>query len=166
MDEIAIVDRVPVNIEGMPEFSHHVAIPAVEPLDVLIFNDANKTTVRRLPVYGFTADGNPLVLDPREARLVSANAILAAGERARITQRYVAPYAAVGPFTPAPGGMIAVFSDGRRLPILYYDVHGRAVCADNDARSRTLFVLDDEDEEPIRIEGYPPVPDAPGSPPH
>jgi hypothetical protein len=97
--------------------------------------------------------------------LVSVGAILNAGQTARIQARDVRPFAAVGPFTPAPAGMIAVFSGGRRLPIVYYDVHGRPVCIDDGDKSRVLFTLDEDDEQLTRIEGHPHVNDTQDPPP-
>jgi len=37
-----------------------------------------------------------------------------------------------GPFTPAPAGLVVMFTDGREQPVLFYDVHGRAVLMDPD----------------------------------
>jgi hypothetical protein len=145
-----------------------VAIPTIEPLEVVIYDKETKGQYRR-PVYGFTAAGQPPVLDKQAASLTSVGAILKPGETARIQTRDTRPFTAVGPFTPAPAGMIAVFSDGRRLPVVYYDVHGRPVCIDEGERSRVLFVLDEDDEILVRIEGDPRVDtlhvaDAPNSP--
>lgn len=37
-----------------------------------------------------------------------------------------------GPFTAAPAVLVAVFADGREGPVLFYDLHGRAVLMDPD----------------------------------
>lgn len=156
MHEVTIVDRVQVDVEGISEFGHHVAIPAVEPLEAVIHN---KKTARwrSMPVYGFTASGQPLVLDPQRAKLVTISFMVNAGETARIQAREVRPEGAVGPFTPAPAGMTAVFDDGRRLPIVFYDVHGRPVSVFDGDKSRVLFVVDEDDDGLVRIEGGPHV---------
>jgi hypothetical protein len=163
LHEVAIVDRVQVDVEGIPENSHHVAIPAVEPLEVVIYS--KKASRRRsMPVYGFTAAGQPLVVDPQGARLVSAAGVVKAGETMWIQAREEKPEAAVGPFTPAPAGMTAVYEDGRRLPIVYYDVHGRPVSIFAGDKSHVLFVVDEDDDGLIGIEGGPHVTAAPVSP--
>jgi hypothetical protein len=142
---VAIVDRVQVDVEGIPEFGHHAAIPAAEPLDVVI-RDKKTKREHAQAVYGFTADGRPLVLDRQRAKLVPVSSILTADQSARIEARSAQRFDAVGPFTPAPTGMVALFSDGRRLPIVYYDIHGRAVCMEDGNKSRELFTLDEDDE--------------------
>jgi hypothetical protein len=145
-----------VDVDGIPEFGHHAAIPAVEPLEVAIYDKKTKGQYRRT-VYGFTAAGQPLVLDKQGGAVVPVGAILKPGETAHIQKRDTRPYTAVGPFTSAPAGMTAVFSDGRRLPVVYYDVHGRPTCIYDGEKSRVLIALDEDDEELVRIEGDPRV---------
>lgn len=53
----------------------------------------------------------------------------------------------------APKGLIALFSDGRRRPIVYYDAHGRSLCISG-SDARNLFVIE-EDDEFVGVEGEP-----------
>ena len=43
------------------------------------------------------------------------------------------------PFTPAPAGLYAVFSNGTKVPVVYFDAHGHSLVID--------------DKGPVRIEG-------------
>jgi hypothetical protein len=77
-------------------------------------------------IYAFSVEGHPLVLGLNR-RLVRADRPELVGSKlpyAGIDVRLGGPPLA-GPFTPAPTGMVAVFSDGREQPVLFYDVHGR-----------------------------------------
>ncbi|MGH3753730.1 MAG: hypothetical protein ACRDRP_13735 [Pseudonocardiaceae bacterium] len=63
---------------------------------------------------------------------------------------------------PAPAGLVAVFSDGRERPVLFYDVHGRAVLMDLDDVTCDL-VLAEIVADTVRVEFRPargePAPD-------
>lgn len=148
--EVALVDRV--TVDGLDNLGEHVAIAATVPLKVSLLNRSTKA-FRSLDVHGFTASGQPLVLNG--TRLVQAFRATEPDE----TVHNVYPVAAgggdptdpVGPFTPAPAGMTAVLSDGNQLPVVYYDVHGRACAIDREPISRALFVLE-EDDGLVRID--------------
>lgn len=153
--EVDIVDRVNVAIvDGIEDAGSRAAIPVSTPLVVLI---GNKSTgqLRRVAVHGFTGDGEPLVLDG--TRLVRAAAVVKSGEKLHsiCPKEPTKLESPVGPFTPAPSGMSAVLNDGSTLPVAYYDVHGRACAVDQDPVSRSLFVLE-EQEDVVRID-VPPV---------
>lgn len=82
-------------------------------------------------IYAFSAEGHPLVLGPGDTQLVRPEVV------AETKMTYVGVHTPfgpplAGPFTPAPAGLVAVFSDGREQPVLFYDVHGRAVLMDSD----------------------------------
>src|SRR5690349_13120151 len=97
-DEIAIVDRVQVDIEDLDKFDHHAAIPASEPLHAVYVNSAHSRRVRT--VYGFTAHGHPLVLNHDGSRLVDPWSDPRPGEKFVGVQDADPPLS--GPFTPAP----------------------------------------------------------------
>ncbi|GAA1982947.1 hypothetical protein [Amycolatopsis minnesotensis] len=83
------------------------------------------------PIYAFSDEGRPLVLDPDGTRLVPAERADLAGSKlpyVGIDVRFGPPL--TGPFTPAPAGLVAVFDSGRERPVLFYDVHGRPVLID------------------------------------
>lgn len=149
--EVDIVDRVSVDVDGLGDLGQHAAIAPAARLKVLLRNRTTKE-FRSLPVYGFTAAGEPLV--PAGAHLTRAVAAAAPDESVHSilpetpSERLENP---VGPFTPAPAGMTAVFDDGSRLPVAYYDVHGRACAINLEPISRTLFVLE-EGEGLVRID--------------
>lgn len=80
------------------------------------------------PIYAFSDEGRPLVLNPGGTLMVRADRPEMAGSQlpyAGIDVQFGPPLA--GPFTPAPAGLVAVFDDGRERPVLFYDLHGRAV---------------------------------------
>ncbi|WP_143249890.1 hypothetical protein [Amycolatopsis sacchari] len=154
MDEVTIVDRVQVDIDDLGKLADHVAIPPAEQLEVVYVNtESGGRRTRR--VYGFTAGGDALVVPNSGARLVAAHREAKPNERLHIRRRSD-DYSdrPVGPFTPAPKGLTAVFTDGRRLPIAYYDVHGRSVCIDDDAAC-WLFVVHEDNEVLARVEEEP-----------
>ncbi|WP_432845580.1 hypothetical protein ACQPXB_32720 [Amycolatopsis sp. CA-161197] len=106
--------------------------------------------------FGFTADRYALVLSEGLGRLVkafSAARKLETFEGVKSPRTTAGPTGIRGPFTPAPPGMIVVFSDGTtREPVRYFDVLGRPVLIDLDSKSRALY-LAQEDEGIVRIEG-------------
>jgi hypothetical protein len=105
--------------------------PAVAaPPDLHARYEAGAGTYATSRVYAFSAEGHPLVLGFGGTRLVRP-------EVAETKMTYVgihAPFGPplAGPFTPAPVGLLAVFADGRKQPVLFYDVHGRTVLMDPD----------------------------------
>ncbi|QFU86990.1 hypothetical protein [Amycolatopsis sp. YIM 10] len=85
------------------------------------------------PIYAFSDEGRPLVLSSGGRLLVRADRPEMVGvllPYVGIDVQFGPPLA--GPFTPAPAGLVAVFDDGRERPVLFYDVHGRAVLMDPD----------------------------------
>lgn len=80
------------------------------------------------PVYAFSDEGHPLVLNPGDTRLVRPEMAGSKLPYVGIDVQLGPPLA--GPFTPAPTGLVAVFDDGREQPVPFYDVHGRAVLMD------------------------------------
>ncbi|MEU8416987.1 hypothetical protein AB0C24_29730 [Amycolatopsis japonica] len=82
------------------------------------------------PIYAFSNEGHPLVLGPGGTRLVRPEMAGVKLPYTGIDVQFGPPLA--GPFTPAPAGLVAVFDDGRERPVLFYDVHGRAVLMDPD----------------------------------
>ena len=153
-DEIVIVDRVQVDIGELGEFAHefaqHAAIPVSEPLQAVYVNRGGSRRV--CTVYGFTANGQPLVLNDDGTRLVTVWGLKSVQQQFLGVQRPDNP-PLTGPFTPAPAGLVAVFQDGRKVPVVFYDVHGRAVLLGEDDH-RNLY-LAEEDEALVRIEGNP-----------
>lgn len=150
--EIDIVDRVSVDVNGLGELDKRVAIAPATPL-VVFYRNRSTQTFRRATVHGFNGSGEPLVVDGN--RLIRA----VAAARPDETVDSIRPEGPtdrrdghpVGPFTPAPAGMTAVFSDAT-LPVAFYDVYGRACAIDRDPGARSLFVLED-DEGLVRIDG-------------
>ncbi|MER6667416.1 hypothetical protein ABT256_22920 [Amycolatopsis japonica] len=82
------------------------------------------------PIYAFSNEGHPLVLSPDGTRLVRPEMAGARLPYTGIDVQFGPPL--TGPFTSAPAGLVAVFDDGRERPVLFYDVHGRAVLMDPD----------------------------------
>lgn len=144
-----IIDRVQVDVDDLKDFAAYAAIPATEPLEAMY-----QTTNRLVnhPVYGFTASGDPLVLDDDSGRLVRAWENLRSGHKFIGLRRRSKP-PLTGPFTPAPPGMVAVFTDGHTAPVVFYDVYGRAVLMGED-ETRELY-LAEEDEALVRVDGGP-----------
>lgn len=103
--------------------------PAVAaPPDLHARYETDAGTYATLQIYAFSAEGHPLVLGPGGTRLMRP-------EVAETKMTYVGIHMPVGPplagpFTTAPAGLVAVFSDGREQPVLFYDVHGRPVLID------------------------------------
>lgn len=155
-DEVTIIDRIEVDIDGLSKFDDHAALPPAEPLEA-VFVNAKIHTRRTLTVHGFTAAGHPLVLDPVGHKLVRVWSAATQAERfERIQRRATSTDSPVGPFTPAPPGMVAVFDDGTRDPVVFYDAHGRPVLIDREKKSRELYLIT-EDESLIAIEGNPAI---------
>ncbi|XVV05956.1 hypothetical protein ACQPW3_11415 [Actinosynnema sp. CA-248983] len=105
------------------------AVPA--PADLRARYDTGGGSYVTTPIYAFSAEGHPLVLPHGDARLVHPEAL----EGGKMVYSGVdLPQAPplTGPFTSAPTGLIAVFADGHEQPVLYYDIHGRAVLMDED----------------------------------
>lgn len=112
--------------------------PAVAaPPDLHARYDTGRTPAGRdsyvtTPIYAFSVAGHALVFDEGSHRLVRPEVL--AGDQTKMTYTGIhtpltgPPLA--GPFTPAPAGLVAVFSDEREQPVLFYDVHGRAVLMD------------------------------------
>ncbi|GLZ30884.1 hypothetical protein Lesp02_30730 [Lentzea sp. NBRC 105346] len=109
-----------------------------------------------LRIYAFSEDGYPLVLG-LDDRLVRPEVAQTKMSYVGIHTPHGPPLA--GPFTPAPVGLVAVFSDGREQPVLFYDVHGRAVLMDPDDVTCDL-VLAENLAGTVRVEFRP----APGEP--
>lgn len=147
-DEVAIIDRVQVDVAGVGDLNTYAAIPVSEPLHA-VYAGTGRGRSHTREVYGFTASGDPLVLNDDGTRLVPA--WKENGQRYRVERPDNPPLR--GPFSAAPAGMFAVFHDGRRMPVVFYDVHGRAVLIGNDD-DRSLY-LAVEDTEFARIEGGP-----------
>jgi hypothetical protein len=89
--------------------------------------EPNRGVISR--IYAFSAEGHPLVLGLDDT-LVRADVAQTKLPYAGIHTPFGPPLA--GPFTPAPAGLVAVFTDGRERPVLFYDIHGRAVLMDTD----------------------------------
>lgn len=135
---MTITDRIEVDIEGLSKFDDHAAIPAAEPLEAVV-KDKKTHVQRMLTVHGFTASGHALVLDPSSNHLVRVwEATQTGGVFQRIQRRTTTPTAATGPFTPAPPGLFAMFRDETRVPVVFYDVHGRPVIIDKEELSHEL----------------------------
>lgn len=146
-----IVDRVVVDLEDLARLDDHAAIPAAEPL-VALYRHTTTSVQRRLTVHGFTADGRALVLDSSSGRLVRTWEAAGDGERlvAVLPRDRAHETPAVGPFTPAPPGLTAVFTGGRQVPVLFYDLYGRPAVIDGEEKGRCLY-LATEDEALERI---------------
>jgi len=87
------------------------------------------------------------VLNPGDNRLVRPEVL------AKVKMTYAGihtPFGPplAGPFTPAPAGLVAVFADGREQPVLFYDVHGRAVLMDADDVTCDLVLAETEQTPP------------------
>lgn len=106
-------------------------------------------TIGTLRIYAFSTEGHPLVLTPDGDRLVRP-------EVAETKMTYVGVHTPfgpplTGPFTSAPPGLVAVFSDGHEEPVLYYDVYGRAALMDENDVTCDL-VLAENINEVVRVE--------------
>jgi len=104
-------------------------------------------------IYAFSIEGHPLVLDHGGSRLVRPEA-LANGKMTYVGIQLPVGPPLTGPFTPAPPGLVAVFGDGHEEPVLYYDVHGRAVLMIKDHASCDLFLAEDANDV-VRVEYRP-----------
>ncbi|MEV4601319.1 hypothetical protein AB0K15_28445 [Amycolatopsis sp. NPDC049253] len=154
-DEVVVSDRAQVDVDNLPKFDGHVAIPAAEPLEAVYRHDETGDE-RTATVHGFTADRYALVLNEGLGRLVRARHAARQHETfegIKPPRTTAGPTGIRGPFTPAPPGMIVVFSDGTtREPIRCFDSLGRPVLIDLEPTSRALY-LAQEDEGILRIEG-------------
>lgn len=131
--------------------------PAVAaPPDLLARYETGAGTYVTTPIYAFSAEGHPLVLMPGGRRLVrpvDTDKMTYSGVHTPMGPPLT------GPFAPAPAGLVAVFADGREQPVLFYDVHGRAVLMDLDDVTCNL-VLAETLTDVQRVEVRP----APGQP--
>ncbi|MGW5703871.1 hypothetical protein [Amycolatopsis japonica] len=144
-DEVTIIDRVQVEVENLNKLDSHAAIPAAEHIEA-IYQSTKTSMTRRARVHGFTADLRALVLAPNGASLVPVRQ--GAGPDEKFLRLRTIDYATEprGPFTPAPPGLFAVYGNGKRTPIVYYDIYGRPVVIDADDQSRQLtLALEDTD---------------------
>jgi hypothetical protein len=130
------------------------AVPA--PADLHAEYKTDTGTSATLRIYAFSTEGHPLVLAPGGNRLVRPEV----AERKMSYTGVHTPYgpALTGPFTPAPPGLVAVFKDGHEQPVLYYDVHGRAVLMDMDDITCDLFLAESTNDV-VRVEYRPSVTD-------
>jgi len=112
------------------------------------------------PIYAFSTDGHPLVLEGD--RLIRADAL---GQQKMVFDGIYTPFGPplTGPFTPAPPGLVAVFDDGREQPVVFYDVHGRAVLINEEDVTCDL-VLAEALDRTVRVDYRPaanrPVPES------
>lgn len=105
--------------------------PAVAaPPDLKARYETDTGTYGTLRIYAFSAEGHPLVLEPGDTRLVRPEVAETKMTYVGVHTPFGPPLA--GPFTPAPAGLVVMFADGREQPVLFYDVHGRAVLMDLD----------------------------------
>lgn len=148
-DEVSIIGRLDVGIDdGLDKLGAHAAIEPAEPVQAVYVGRDDQQRQRVAVVHAFTASGSPLVLGRRG--LVTA--FSAAGPEENfdhVRARRPGPGPAVGPFTPAPPGLVAEFGDTSQ-PILFFDRHGRPVLIDNEPLGRALY-LAEEDEQLVRI---------------
>lgn len=100
------------------------------PPDLHARYESDADTYATLRIYAFSAEGHPLVLGFGGTRLVRPEVAETKMTYVGVHTPFGPPLA--GPFTPAPAGLVALFSDGRELPVLFYDVHGRTVLTDPD----------------------------------
>jgi hypothetical protein len=152
VEEIAIVDRVQVDVGDLDRFDTHVAVVSARAMDAHYTTRSGNRLVK--PVHGFTATGLPLVLDVDRKVLVPAARVLTPGTVFHGLVDAEQPLS--GPFTPAPPGMVAVLNDGHRIPVVFYDRFGRAVLIGADP-DRSLY-LATEEEDLADIEGPFPSP--------
>lgn len=144
-DEVTIIDRVQVEVENLNKLDDHVAIPSAEHIEAIYQNTKTGMT-RSARVHGFTADRRALVLAPTGASLTPVRQGAEPDEkflRLRTVDHDSEPR---GPFTPAPPGLYALYGNGKKTPIVYYDVYGRPVVIDAEKHSRQLsLALTDTD---------------------
>lgn len=144
MEEVTIIGPVGVDISGgdLNTLGGHAAIAPAEPVEaVYVRQDERRRVCRVVEVHAFTAYGTPLVLGKR--------GLVPAADAAGSTESFdrLRPQVEkvmVGPFTPAPPGMVARFAGSSMLPVLYFDVHGRPVSIDTDTGA--LFLVSDDDD--------------------
>jgi hypothetical protein len=132
------------------------AVPAPPDLHALYETDARTRVTSR--IYAFSLEGYPLILGLGGKRLVRPESV----ETPVMTYTGIdvspgPPLA--GPFTSAPEGLVAVFDDGSEQPVLFYDIHGRAVLINRDDVTCDL-VLAEEIRALNRVE-FRPAPDGP-----
>lgn len=150
IDEVSVIGRVDVDIDGLAKLGAHAALVPAEPVVAVYLSRTGPQRERVATVHAFTADGAPLVLGKRGLE----SAFSAAGPQEtfdHLRPRSSGRGPAVGPFTPAPPGLVAEFDDSSQ-PILFFDRHGRPVLVDDDSLGRTLY-LAEEDEALLRIAG-------------
>lgn len=155
MDEVSVIGRVDVDIDGLDKLGDdQAAVAPVEPVEAVYLRPGSPRYVRTAAVHAFTGDGTPLVLGKR--------GLMRAGSAARSGEEFdhlravaVGPgRGAAGPFTPAPPGLVAEFATSSQ-PILFFDRYGRPVLIDNDdedPQGRNLY-LARNDEDLVRITG-------------
>lgn len=129
---------------------NHVAIAPAEPLEV-VYRQDEPFRSRTEAVHGFTAEGEPLVLDKVRCKLVPASENKRSAETVDSIRRREITNEPRAPFVPAPPGLVAVYQDGSRAPVVFYDVYGRAVTVDFDDQARRLM-LPEYTEELVRFE--------------
>lgn len=105
-DEVAIVDRVQVDVVDLKNFEDFAAIAAAEPLEA-VYQHNTTGEHRRTPVHGFTADRDALVMEESIGRLIRATAAARTSEKfagVRPPRTTAGATDLRGPFTPAPPG--------------------------------------------------------------
>lgn len=136
--EIAVVDQVTVDVDGISDLGEYAAIPAPASMEVVLQNTSSGNR-RLFDVHGFTASGHPLVV--QRDRLAPVRDVRKPDESAVLVSSM--PEQPVGPFTPAPDGMAIEFTDGSWSTVAYYDVHGRACAIDSVTTGRSLYLVED-----------------------
>lgn len=130
----------------MTELGDHTITPS--PLEALYRHRDKDVTIDRA-VLAVRRDGEPLVLG-REQLIPAREVTQAVGDQfefVRVREADCPPMS--GPFTPPPTPVHAVFSDERgKQPVLFVDVHGRAVCLNEEG----FCYLAIDDEEFLRVE--------------
>lgn len=139
MEEVTIVGSVDADIAAdLDRLAENAAITPAEPVEAVYVRQDGQQGRRFVAVHAFTGAGTPLVLGKRG--LVPAWEAAGSGESFdHIQPRGAGHGPAVGPFTPAPPGMVAKFEDSM-LPVLYFDLYGRPVVIDNDPHSAELYL--------------------------
>lgn len=149
-DDVTVSNKVEVGIDNLDRFDDHVAVAPAEPLEAVYYNE--KTSHHRTAtVHGFTAAGQPLVLDSIAHKLVPVHQGAHINETVQNIRTLTLTDEPRGPFTPAPTGLVVVYHDGSRAPVVFYDVYGRAVTVDFDDQVRRLM-LPERDDGMVRFE--------------
>jgi len=128
------------------------AVPAPADLHAGYQTDTGTPATATLRIYAFSTEGHPLVLAPGGTRLVPPWVAETKMTYTGVHTPYGPPL--TGPFTPAPPGLVAVFKDGHEQPVLYYDVHGRAVLMNMDDVTCDLFLAESTNDV-VRVEYRP-----------